>query len=245
MDSIYHMNYFIKKKDINEIFLLSQELYNRIIYRKIMFNNLTKRELYSILTGVFTASLVISNVISSKTFEFYIFIFPCAIIIFPIVYILDDIFAEIYGYEKARRIIFLGFLMNFVAVICFQITIAMPAPSFFLNNNAYSIVLGSTTRILIGSVLSYLIGSLVNAKVMVILKAISENKLFFRCILSTVIGGGLDAIIFISIVFYGVIPFYALLIMIIGQASFKVIYEIAIYPITRLVIKFIKALPDE
>lgn len=210
-----------------------------------MFNNLTKRELYSILTGVFTASLVISNVISSKTFEFYIFIFPCAIIIFPIVYILDDIFAEIYGYEKARRIIFLGFLMNFVAVICFQITIAMPTPPFFSNNSAYATVLGSTTRILLGSVLSYLIGSLVNAKVMVILKAKSENKLFFRCILSTVIGGGLDAIIFISIVFYGVIPFYALLIMIIGQASFKIIYEIVAYPITRLVIKFIKALPDE
>lgn len=74
-----------------------------------MFDNFTKIDLYSMLAGIFTASLIISNTTASKTFEFFIFILPCSIIIFPIVYILDDVLAEIYGYEKARRIILLGF----------------------------------------------------------------------------------------------------------------------------------------
>ncbi len=209
-----------------------------------MFENLTKTELYSILTGIFTASLIISNVIATKIFKISIFILPCAIIIFPIIYILDDILAEIYGYIKAKRVILLGFLMNFIAVVCFNITILMPTPPFFINAEAYSTVLGSTIRVLVGSILSYLIGSLVNAKIMVILKEKYYNKLFFRCIFSTIIGEGLDAIIFISFVFYGTIPLYAILIMIFGQASFKVIYEIILYPITKYIINFIKALPN-
>ena len=79
--------------------------------------------IYILLTGVFTANLIIDIVIASKTFEFFIFIFPCSIIIFPIFYILDDILSEIYGYKKTRRVIFLGFFMNLIAIVCFTITI--------------------------------------------------------------------------------------------------------------------------
>ena len=135
--------------------------------------------MYSILTGIFTASLVISNTVASKTFEFFILILPCGILIFPIIYIIDDVLAEVYGYQKARRVILLGFFMNLIAVIFFSITIIMSAPPFFENAEAYSVVFGSTIRMLLASFLSYLIGSLVNAKVMVLLKEKSENKLFF------------------------------------------------------------------
>lgn len=209
-----------------------------------MFNNLTKVELYSILTGIFTASLVISNTVASKTFEFFILILPCGILIFPIIYIIDDVLAEVYGYQKARRVILLGFFMNLIAVIFFNITIIMPAPPFFENAEAYSVVFGSTIRMLLASFLSYLIGSLVNAKVMVLLKEKSENKLFFRCISSTIVGGGLDALIFITIGFYGTMPLSSMIIMIIGQVFIKAIYEAIVYPFTRYVIGFIKALPE-
>jgi uncharacterized integral membrane protein (TIGR00697 family) len=209
-----------------------------------MFENLTKTELYAMLTGVFTASLIISNIIAGKTFDFFSVVLPCGVIIFPIIYIVNDVLAEVYGYEKARKVILLGFLMNLVAVICYNITILLPAPVFFENSDAFGVVLGSTLRLLIASFIAYLAGSLVNAKLMVVLKKWNEEKLFFRCILSTLFGEGLDAIIFITIGFLGTMPVEALIIMIVAQALFKTVYEMIVYPLTRYVIGSVKALPE-
>ena len=207
-----------------------------------MFENLNKNELYAVLTGVFTASLIISNIIAGKTFEFFAFTLPCAVIIFPIIYIVNDVLAECYGYEKARNIILLGFFMNLIAVICYNITMILPAPAFFEGSEAFNVVLGSTLRLLIASFLAYIVGSLLNAKLMVYLKAKSEDKLFFRCIFSTLIGEGCDAIIFITIAFFGSMPLNALVLMIIVQALFKTVYEIIVYPLTRTVIFKVKSL---
>ena len=209
-----------------------------------MFEDLTQNELYAILTGVFTACLIVSNIIAGKTFNFFSFTLPCAVIIFPIIYVVNDVLAEIYGYEKARRVIFLGFFMNLVAVICFYITIWLPAPSFFENSDAFAIVLGSTLRLLIAGFVAYFVGSLVNARMMTYLKKWDEEKLFFRCIASTLFGEGLDALIFISLAFYGTMPNDALLAMIVVQALFKTLYEIVVYPITRTVITEVKKLPE-
>ena len=209
-----------------------------------MFENLTKTELYAILTGVFTACLIVSNIIAGKTFDFFSFTLPCGVIIFPVIYIVNDVLAEVYGYQKAKRVILLGFFMNLVAVICYNITIIMPAPAFFTNSEAFSIVLGSTFRLLVASFAAYLAGSLLNAKVMVVLKKKYEDKLFLRCIASTLVGEGLDAIIFIFIGFLGTMPLEALLLMIVAQALFKTIYEIIIYPLTRYVIRHVKRLPE-
>ena len=159
-----------------------------------MFEDMTKSELYAIIAGVFTACLLISNIIAGKTFSFSSFTLPCGVIIFPVVYIINDVLAEVYGYHKARRVILLGFFMNLVAVICFNITIWLPAPSFFENSEAFSIVLGSTLRLLVAGFAAYIVGSLVNAKIMVYLKRVSEERLFLRCIVSTFFGEGLDAL---------------------------------------------------
>ena len=209
-----------------------------------MFENLTKTELYAILTGVFTACLIISNIIAGKTFDFLSFTLPCGVMIFPVIYIVNDMLAEVYGYSKARRVILLGFFMNLVAVICYNLTIWLPAPAFFENSEAFSIVLGSTLRLLVASFIAYLVGSLVNAKMMTYLKRWDEEKLFFRCIVSTLFGEGLDAILFITIGFFGTMPTEALLTMIVVQALFKTVYEIIVYPITRTVIARVKELPE-
>jgi uncharacterized integral membrane protein (TIGR00697 family) len=209
-----------------------------------MFENLTKTELYAIITGVFTVCLIISNIIAGKTFSFFSFVLPCGVIIFPVVYIINDVLAEVYGYEKARRVILLGFAMNLVAVICFQITIWLPAPSFFENSEAFAIVLGSTWRLLVAGFAAYLVGSLVNAKLMTYLKSWDEDKLFFRCIASTFFGESLDAMVYITLAFFGTMPTEALISMIVVQALFKTLYEIIVYPVTRKVISSVKALPD-
>lgn len=209
-----------------------------------MLENLTKTELYAILTGVFTACLIVSNIIAGKTFGFFSFTLPCGVVIFPVIYIVNDVLAEVYGYEKARKVILLGFLMNLVAVICYNITILLPAPSFFENSDAFAVVLGSTFRLLVASFAAYLAGSLVNAKLMVVLKKWDEDRLFLRCIVSTLFGEGLDAVIFIFIGFWGTMPAEALLFMVLAQALFKTAYEIIVYPLTRYVIKGVKRLPE-
>ena len=209
-----------------------------------MFENSTKTSMYATLTGVFTAALIISNIIAGKTFDFFSLTLPCGVIIFPVIYIVNDVLAECYGYRKAKKVILLGFFMNLVAVICYNVTILLPAPVFFENSQAFNTVLGSTLRLLIASFIAYLVGSLVNAKVMVYLKNLDEDKLFFRCILSTLFGEGLDAIIFIFIGFYATMPVEALVVMIATQALFKTVYEIIGYPLTRMVIGRVKSLPD-
>ncbi|WP_296784910.1 queuosine precursor transporter [uncultured Methanobrevibacter sp.] len=181
---------------------------------------------------------------AGKTFSFFSFVLPCGVIIFPVVYIINDILAEVYGYEKARRVIFLGFFMNLVAVICFTFTIWAPAPEFFTNSEAYAIVLGSTWRLLTAGFIAYIVGSLVNAKVMVYLKKVDEKKLFVRCIVSTFFGEGMDAMIYITIAFFGTMPTEALIAMIFVQAIVKTVYEIIVYPLTRYVIGRVKALPE-
>lgn len=211
-----------------------------------MFDNtdLKKTDLYAILVGIFCASLIVSNIIASKTFELYWVSLPCAVIIFPIIYIVNDVLAECYGYQKARMAIYLGFFMNLIAVICYNITMFLPAPAYFTADAAFHTVLGSTLRLLIASFIAYLVGSLINAKLMVYLKYKNEEKLFFRCIASTFAGEGMDAIIFITIGFLGTMPLFALLTMIVAQALFKTAYEVVVYPLTRKVIQNVKALDD-
>lgn len=211
-----------------------------------MFKNtdLTKTDLYAILVGIFCAGLIISNIIASKTFEFFWITLPCGVIIFPLIYIVNDVLAECYGFKKARRAIYLGFFMNLIAVICYNVTMFLPAPAYFTGDSAFHTVLGSILRLLVASFAAYLIGSLINAKLMVYLKGKYENKLFFRCISSTFAGEGMDALIFITIGFLGTMPVSALLTMIVAQALFKTAYEVVVYPLTRHVIHNVKDLKD-
>lgn len=209
----------------------------------IKINQLNQTELFAILTGIATSTLIISNIMAFKTFMFFDLILPCGVIVFPIIYIVDDILAEIYGFEKARQVIYLGFIMNLVAVIMYNIAIMLPAPVFFEGAEAFEMVLGNSFRVLVASFMAYLFGSILNAYVMAYLKQKAEKYLFIRCIVSTICGEGLDAILFITIAFYGSMPLTALIMMIITQATFKTVYEIIVYPLTKLIINYIKKLP--
>ena len=196
-----------------------------------------KENLYGILSGVFCASLIISNILAFKTFMIGNFVLPTAVILFPIVYITNDILAEIFGYKKTKQVVITGFIMNIIAVIGYNIAIALPAPSYFTGQEAFSLVLSNTLRVLIASMSAYMIGSLVNAKVMEKMKNKFKDKLMLRCVTSTLVGEGLDALIFITIAFLGTMPITTLLVMILCQATFKTLYEIVCYPVTKVLIE--------
>lgn len=200
----------------------------------------TRENLFAILAGVFCACLIISNILAFKTFTVLGVTLPAAVIIFPVVYVTNDMLAELFGFKKARIVIFTGFLLNVLAVTAYKVAIILPAPVFFEGQEAFQTVLNNAPRVLIASLFAYLVGSLVNAKIMQVMR--QKSQLFTRCSLSTLCGEGLDAIIFISIAFYGTMPISSLVIMIFSQAIFKTLYEIAVYPLTKIFIQKAKRL---
>lgn len=193
-----------------------------------------KENLYGILSGVFCASLIISNVMAFKTFMIGSVVLPTAVILFPVAYITNDILAEVFGFERTKNVIMTGLAMNVVAVIGYNIAIALPEPPFFEGQKAFQMVLSNSFRVLAASMVSYIIGSLTNAMVMEHLK--KGKSLFTRCVLSTLLGESLDALIFIIIAFIGTMPTCSLALMIVCQAMFKTVYEIVFYPVTRTLI---------
>lgn len=201
---------------------------------------LTKKEkFYVLLTVMYCCMLIVTNIISNRTFEIGSVMLPSAVIAFPIIYIINDIMTECFGIQNAKVTITMAFVMNFIAVVCFNIAIHLPTTQDF---SAYNIVLGNTPKALIASLIAYLVGSFINAEIMDRMKKMSEEKLMLRCVLSTLFGEGCDALIFISIMFIGVLPINVVMQMIVTQALVKTAYEIVVYPITKKVVRRINAM---
>lgn len=194
------------------------------------------------LAGVlFTSCLLISNLISSKIIAVWYWYVPAGVMIFPISYIINDVVAEVWGYRKARLIIWTGFLMNLIAVVFYTLSVQWPAAPFWQNQDAFANILSSTPRIAIASLLAYLVGSFINAYVMSSIKVRTKGRNFsFRAILSTLLGEGADSAIFISVAFAGIIPTSQLPLMILTQAIVKTVFEIVLLPLTIYVVKIIK-----
>lgn len=194
------------------------------------------------LAGVlFTSCLLISNLISSKIIAIGSWFVPAGVMIFPISYIINDVVAEVWGYRKARLIIWTGFLMNLFAVLFYTLSVQWPAAPFWQNQEAFANVLSSTPRIAIASLMAYLVGSFINAYVMSRVKILTKGRNFsFRAILSTLFGEGADSAIFITVAFAGIIPLSQLPMMILTQAVIKTLFEIVLLPVTIWVVKRIK-----
>lgn len=190
------------------------------------------------LTTLFVSSLLISNVITSKQvlMPFGLTI-SGAVFIFPITYILSDIFSEVYGYKWSRITCYLAFVMNALMVLVFEIVIKSPAPFYWNNQEAFEVVLGSSPRILFASLSAFILGDLANDLVFdrMKLKHKKDHKKFgVRAIVSSLIGEIADSMVFVPLAFLGTMPVPTLLTMIGTQVVLKTSYEIIILPITTL-----------
>ncbi|MBQ4513754.1 MAG: queuosine precursor transporter [Anaerolineaceae bacterium] len=197
---------------------------------------------FMVIAVVYVTCLLLSNLIAGKMWAVSGDItLPAAVILFPITYIFGDIFTEVYGFKKARIIIWLGFGCSFFAVAVYLITIALPHPGFWEGQEAYRTVLGTTPRVAIASFVGYLFGEFSNSVVLSKLKVATKGKkLWIRTILSTLVGEGLDSIIFVMISFWGTMDNSTVLHMILYQYLFKVIYEALFTPITYAVVNWLK-----
>ena len=207
-----------------------------------MFENMTKTRAYAFLTGIFCASMIVSNILATRTLEIEFIVLPCSILTFPILFIVNDILSEIYGYKMTRDVIYLGFIINVLAIVLYHI--AMVFPSNSPNAPAFASLLSTTPRLFIAGLVSYIMGNILNSKVLIKLKEKYTDLLFVRCVVSTVIGETVDSVVFISLSFIGVLPTDIILAMICCQIVFKVLYEIIGYPVTRKVIYYARTLDD-
>ena len=191
---------------------------------------------------VFVTCLLLSNLIAGKMWAVTPDItLPAAVILFPVTYIIGDIFTEVYGFRKARTIIWLGFACSFFAVLIYLVTIALPHPGYWENQDAYAAVMGTTPRVCVASFMGYLFGEFSNSIILSKLKVATKGKkLWVRTILSTVVGEGLDSVIFIVISFWGTMENSVVLKMILFQYLFKVLYEAVFTPVTYLAVKAVK-----
>lgn len=201
---------------------------------------------YSIITGVFVASLLISNILDSKIFILMGITLPTGIIIFPIVYLFGDIFTEVYGYKASRTAIWTGFFSLLMAIVFFKIAEMIEPAPFWHHQEDFKNILGKLPRIAAASVLAYFCGEFANSVVLSKLKVKMKGKgMSFRFILSTLFGQAVDTLIFIIVAFAGVVPFSALIVMFLSGWAFKVLWEIIALPITIPVVKWLKRVEGE
>ena len=202
----------------------------------------TVSRLFMIFAVLYVTCLLLSNLIAGKMWAVTGAItLPAAVILFPVTYIFGAIFTEVYGFRKARTVIWLGFGCSFFAVAVYLVTIALPHPSFWTGQDAYAAVLGTTPRVAAASFIGYLFGEFSNSVILSRLKVFTQGKrLWVRTILSTVVGEGLDSVIFITISFWGTMDAGTLLQMILFQYLFKVAYEILFTPVTYGIVKWLK-----
>jgi len=154
------------------------------------------------VAGLFIACLVAANIISVKLIALGGWFVPAGVVIFPVSYILGDVLTEVYGYRSARRVIWLGFLCNLVVVASIWAAGLWPAAPFWKDQPAWDVILGFAPRLLLASFMAYLIGEFANSFVLARMKIATQGRwLWSRTIGSTIVGEGLDSLVFITIAF--------------------------------------------
>jgi uncharacterized integral membrane protein (TIGR00697 family) len=208
----------------------------------MFFNNEQKiSPFFLFIACLFVTCLLISNIIAGKLVQISGMVLPAAVILFPLTYVFGDILTEVYGFRRARLVIWIGFVANLLMAAVFVVTIALPHPAFWNDQSAFRTVLGFTPRLVVASLVAYWAGEFSNSIVLSKVKILTRGRwLWFRTIGSTIVGEGLDTLLFITIAFAGMLPAAFLFQMMLAQYFWKVGYEIAVTPLTYLLVRWLK-----
>lgn len=202
--------------------------------------------LFLFFSILFCVCLITANVLETKQISLGVFNITGGLIVFPVSYIINDCVCEVWGYRKARLLIWLGFAMNFLFVLFGAIADAIPGAPYWHNDEGFHAVFGLAPRIAAASFVAFLVGSFVNAYVMSRMKINSDGRNFsLRAILSTIFGEGADSLIFFPLALYGVVPTSELPIFILTQVVLKTLYEVVVLPVTIYVVKNTKQIEGE
>ena len=196
---------------------------------------------FMLLGILFNVCLIAANLLETKVIQIGSLTVTAGLLVFPISYIINDCIAEVWGFKKARLIIWSGFAMKFFVVALGLIAVAIPAAPVWEGEEHFDFVFGMAPRIVAASLMAFLVGSFLNAYVMSKMKVASRGRHFSaRAILSTLAGETADSLIFFPVAFGGIIAWRELLIMMCIQIILKSMYEVIILPVTIRVVKAIK-----
>lgn len=215
-------------------------------------DNSMKQKNYSflqlLLSIIFTVALLLSNIIVGKQISLPFGASTVgSVILFPLTYILSDIFSEVYGYRWSRVTCYLAFAMNIVMVLIFELLLALPFPDSFTAQSSFEAVLGSVPRITAASLIAYVIGDFANDRVFRTMKRhhINENKGFaVRAIFSSIVGEFTDCLVFLPLAFIGTLPFRTLVSIGIAQVAVKIVLESVLLPVTTVTVKAVQRAED-
>jgi uncharacterized integral membrane protein (TIGR00697 family) len=205
-----------------------------------------KYKYFHIVSGIFVATLLISNTIAVKIISVGSFAVPAGILCFPLSYIFGDILTEVYGYERSRSVIWTGFFsLGLMSLFYLLAEFLRPAP-FWNNQNAFELILGQAPRIAIASLIGYWVGEFTNSYVLSRMKIWTNGKfLWTRTVGSTVAGQAVDTIMFNIVAFVGLFSTSNLIDIIITGYILKVLYEVIATPLTYKIVGFLKRVENE
>ena len=197
--------------------------------------------LFMMFSMLFCTCLITANILETKQIDVFGIDLTCGLLVFPVSYIINDCVCEVWGYRKARPLIWNGFILNFFFVAVGALSDAIPGASYWDNQQGFHAIFGLTPRIAGASFIAFLVGSFVNAYVMSRMKIRSNGRHFsWRAIMSTVWGESADSVIFFPLALYGVVPDDALLRLMFWQVITKTLYEVIALPVTIRVVKWVK-----
>ena len=202
--------------------------------------------LFMIFSILFCICLITANILETKQIQVLSVSLTGGLIVFPVSYIINDCVCEVWGYSKARMLIWLGFAMNFFFVMVGALCDAIPGAPYWDNEEGFHAIFGLAPRIAAASFIAFICGSFINAYVMSKMKIASNGKNFsLRAILSTVAGESIDSLIFFPLALSSVVPTKELILLMVWQVILKTVYEIIALPITIRVVKALKKYEGE
>ena len=197
--------------------------------------------LFMLFSILFCVCLIAANLFATKQIALGNISLTGGLLIFPVSYIVNDCVCEVWGYRKARLLIWTGFAMNFFFVIMGALCDIIPPAPYYENAEGFHGVFGLAPRVALASFCAFLVGSFLNAYVMSRMKISSHGKNFsMRAVVSTIVGEGADSLIFFPLALGGVIPTEALPPLMFWQVVLKTASEIVVLPLTIRVVKFVK-----
>lgn len=201
---------------------------------------------FIVLTLLFCVCLIVANLMEIKTVDIGPLTITAGVVVFPVSYIISDCIVELYGFRRARMVIWLGFAANLVVSLLLQIGIALPGSPQWHGQEAMTMIFGAVPRIFFASFTAFLLGSMVNAWVMARMKAEAPAGRGFsvRAMVSTLLGEGTDSLIFFPIAFAGVLPAADIISLILTQTLLKSAYEAAVLPVTLRVVKRLRRVEE-
>ena len=194
-----------------------------------------------VLTGLFTATLLISNVLNCKVIRVGPLPMTGGLIIFPLVALFGDVLTEVYGYAESRKVIWTGLGSLVLFVLMIEICGALPADPFWTHQAAYEVILGSVPRIVAASLIAYFVGEFSNSYVLAKCKVRTHGSfIFLRFVLSTVVGQFIESAAFVLVAFSGRMPPRLMALVTFSGWAIMVCWEIAALPLTLPLVKALK-----